>query len=342
MGNARKRQKNLYTWAQEKFFGTFDRGIASTSWFMGFISILISAFFIKYPSNVPRFIIVRDLLFLFGFFLVTLVIYGRYMRRERVFKNQRAYLTKVIERTHKITSKYHNDLFDNFRELAEETHSDVSLLSKEDINRYQRMCEYVADNVRDSLLSYFQSLSIDLNGDLSVSIKLIVDSDSLSELLGRNPTKRSRLRSQNKWILTFARDRDTTNNTNREVCQYLYSINGNSSYQYLTNSSRPYYCSDNLLAQDGYLNESERWEEFYNATIVVPIRYMSSSSSSSSFVSYGFLAVDAPNPGGRFLFTDKSSKVHVECLAILQHAADLLATHSLILRIQALATLNRS
>ncbi len=301
---------------------------------MGFFSILISAFFLKYPNNVPRFIVARDLLFLFGFLLVTLVIYGRYMRRERVFKNQRAYLSKVIERTHKITSKYHKDLFDNFRELAEQTHSDVSSLSKEDFNRYQGMCEFVSNNVRESLLSYFQSLSIDLNGELSVAVKLIVDSDSISELLGRNPRKRNRLLSQNKWILTFVRDRDTVDRGNREVGEVLYSIDRNSAYQYLFNSEKSYYCSDDLGSQDGYLNESENWNQHYNATIVVPIRY---TPSAGSFVSYGFLTVDAPNASGKYLFTDRNHQLHGECLAILQHAADLLATHSLILRIQGLA-----
>jgi hypothetical protein len=320
--------------AKEYLFGTFDRGVASTSWLMGFASLSMTGFLIRYPQEVPRFIVVRDLLLIFGFLSITLIINARYARRERVFRNQRAYLSKVIEKAHLITSKYHRDLFDSFRDFATEINSDVSSLSSDDIRRCQLMCEFACNSVRNSLLSYFQSLSIDLNGEISASVKLIVDSNTISEALGRNPSKRSKLETQDKWILTFARDRDTIDNDNREVSEFLYSLSRNSAYQYLFNSDKSYFCCDNLLSQTGYLNESESWTKFYNATVVVPIRYVSSS---GSLISYGFITVDSPNKGGGELFLQKNHSIRTECLAILQHAADLLATHSLILRIQALA-----
>jgi hypothetical protein len=319
---------------KESLFGTFDRGVATTSWAMGFVSLVMSGFLIKYPQEVPRFIVVRDVLLVFGFISITLLINARYVRRERVFRNQRSYLSKVIEKAHKITSKYHRDLFDSFREFAAEINSDVSFLSKDERERCHLMCEFACNSVRESLLSYFQSLSIDLNGEISASVKLIVDSNLISEALGRNPSKKNGLKTQDKWVLTFARDRESIDNNNREVSEFLYSLTRNSAYQYLFNSDKFYFCCDNLLSQTSYLNESDSWKTFYNATVVVPIRY---ASSSGSLISYGFLTVDSPNNGGGELFFDKNNVIRGECLAILQHAADLLATHSLILRIQSLA-----
>ncbi len=334
MADNRRRPKSFIAGFQEIAFGTLDRGIASTSWLMGVASLFITVFILKYPFKVPSLIVVRDLIFLFGFLLITLVIYGRYSKRERVFRNQRAYLSEVISRTHKISSNYHKDLFDNFREQAVIAESEVSCFSSAEIHRYEVMCKSVANNIRESLLSYFKSLSIDLDGELSVSIKLIVDSEYLQTLFNKDPVKSAKIGLQKKWIITFARDQTTLDEGSREVGERIYSIDSNTAYQFLFNSTDQCYCCDNLLSQNGYMNENTNWNRHYNAAIVVPIRY---TPTSGSPISYGFLTVDAPNIYGRSLFSDKNFVVHKECLAVLLHAADLLATHSLILRIQKLA-----
>jgi hypothetical protein len=63
----------------------------------------------------------------------------------------------------------------------------------------------------------------------------------------------------------------------------------------------------------------------------VPIHYTGVDGTSTC---YGLLAVDAPNKDPKNLFLDKKQIVRKECLTILCYAADLLATHALILRIQ--------
>jgi hypothetical protein len=334
MAVTRRRSKGFLADFREIAFGTFDRGIASTSWLMGVVSLFMAVFLLKYPFHIPYLIVVRDLVFLFGFLLISLVIYGRYSKRERVFKNQRAYLSEVISRNHKISSTYHKDLFDGFcgQDFIAET--GASCFSHAEIHRYQMMCKSVSNNIRESLLSYFRSLSIDLDGELSVSVKLIVDSKYLQQLFSKDPEKSAKIGPEKKLIITFARDHATLDEGSREVGECVYSIDSNTAYQYLFNSDEKCYCCDDLSSQTGYLNESKNWKSHYNAAIVVPIRY---TSASGSFICYGFLTVDAPNPNGRSLFSDKNHVVHKECLAVLLHAADLLATHSLILRIQKLA-----
>lgn len=275
----------------------------------------------------------RDLIFLFGFLLITLVIYGRYSKRERVFKNQRSYLSEVISRNQKIVACYHKDLFECFWEQALITVPENACFSRDEIHRYSAICQSVANSIRDSLLFYFRSLSIDLDGKLSVSVKLIVNTEYLLNTFGKDPEKRAKFEKNKQWIITFARDQASIDQ-GREVGGCIYTIDSNSAYQYLFNSDEVYFCSDNLSSQDGYLNETDNWRKFYNAAIVVPIRY---NPAGKSTLSYGFLTVDSPNIHGKSLFLDKHHLVHKECLDVLLHAADILATHSLILRIQTIA-----
>ncbi len=168
------------------------------------------------------------------------------------------------------------------------------------------------------------SREIDIGEDISVSVKLIFTSDEVIERFEYLPTwKRQEIKTKERWVVTVYRDPITfeTMSGEREVNARAYDIEDNTAFDNIYNHKDQYFRSNDLqgITAPPYKNTNDRWTEQYNATLVVPIRY-EGKPHSNHYTCYGFLAVDSLNRNKETLYTDQ------ECLYILGHSADLLAT----------------
>ena len=107
----------------------------------------------------------------------------------------------------------------------------------------------------------------------------------------------------------------------------IYDIDKNTDFRRLVgNKESAFFSNDLQRLKDAYENENNDWRQYYNATLVVPIRYLSSDKRQHRC--YGLFAVDSLNKQKiKDLYNDK------ECKYILGQAADLLATFFLLLEL---------
>jgi hypothetical protein len=163
--------------------------------------------------------------------------------------------------------------------------------------------------------------------DVSVSVKLIITPEEVMERFQVKAEEERRIRSKDQWIITVYRDAYThINFPMREKSQKLYEPEENTAFDLIIKKGYECFVHNNLqeLGQS-YENQNTSWHRFYNATIVVPIRYCGLDG--KTCVNYGFLAADSLNEGKLEIY-DKDV-----CFHILAHAADVLATFFLALEL---------
>mgnify|MGYP003292787915 CR=1 FL=1 len=91
-------------------------------------------------------------------------------------------------------------------------------------------------------------------------------------------------------VITTFRDSQSYSQGKREIGEKAYSILGNTDFQYCL--THPYFLKNNICKNDRtYDNENKEFLEYYNCTIVVPIKY----SYPDSTIFYGYLACDIFN-----------------------------------------------
>lgn len=160
-------------------------------------------------------------------------------------------------------------------------------------------------------------------------IKLMVSPDSLiATMPNLKEDKKAELRKKSEWVITFHRDHETFRKyKDREVIRRFFDVESNTAYHYVIVQGHRYFAHDNLRSiNDHYLNENPRWNEFYNSTMVVPIRYKSDD---GYYLCFGLLCADSLNPNNAELYTQPA------CAHILGVGADLLATFFLLLSLSA-------
>lgn len=91
-------------------------------------------------------------------------------------------------------------------------------------------------------------------------------------------------------VITTFRDSQTYSQGKREIGTQKYTISKNTDFVFcLTN---PYFLKNNILIEDKtYANEHEGFDQYYNCTIVVPIKYQQTDYSCF----YGYLTCDILN-----------------------------------------------
>lgn len=92
------------------------------------------------------------------------------------------------------------------------------------------------------------------------------------------------------YVITTFRDSQTYSQGKREIGENRYTINGNTDFLYCL--SHPYFLKNNIKSNDRtYDNEHKGFLDFYNCTIVVPIKCQYPASSHI----YGYLTCDILN-----------------------------------------------
>ena len=301
-------------------FSTFDRAIATLSCVLAFISVALTVIFIRIPgSKIPGFIVARDIAILAGLTSLSLFLLYKYARREITITTQIEFLSQQFKYSHDIVHSFRNELFKGYFQarLPEMTHAELRTL--------RHICDFVTNGVRESLVEYFKSIGIDLDNDISISVKLLMSPDEVIQVVlpKLSQDQKDNIRTKPHWIITVYRDHNThMHHTEREKATKIYDVDKNSAFHHIVTSGNAYFRSNDLQSLDNYDNENPNWRQQYNSTLVVPIRYVSVDDSQA--YCYGLLTVDSLNPNNHRLY-DRD-----ECQYILGHAADLLATYFLL------------
>ena len=116
---------------------------------------------------------------------------------------------------------------------------------------------------------------------------------TFSAIAGKQCQSSIKLIDDKDTVITIARD---SSSIFREDKGKHFSIQNNTAFHTIYNDSkRQSFLSNNLTAlEKAYQNETENWWKYYNATIVVPIRWLHSHNEKP--ILYGFLCVDSLNP----------------------------------------------
>jgi hypothetical protein len=317
---------SIFSIAWDRFFGTWDRTIASLSLGFGIVSTLLTLFFIRYPQPLPLFIVIRDLFTLFSLIALILFLLVKFLSRgvdlEIAIKRRdqsKQHLSNQFQYTHNVVHNYRDELFKKYI-----TSQLTSTLTSDEISLLRTVCSHITKGTKESLIEYFKSREIEIGNDISLSVKLLVKAQDLHGVLGRLTPYQQQLIAHSgntEWVITFFRDYETytTHRSEREVTEWLYDIKSNTAFQHVIQNKEDHYLNNDLQNDEHYRNENRNWRNFYNSTLVVPIRYRNARD--DHYVLYGLLTVDSLNP-------TKIPNLYnaLECKYIMGHAADLLAT----------------
>ncbi len=307
---------------RERFFGTWDRGLTSISLIATLIGALITVFLVKYPAEVPKYIAYRDFIIWSALILICLVVVVKYVRREAVIQSQIDLLSDQFRLSHDLIHNFKDELFNKYFQQNIQRHE----LNEKERGAFRDLCSYITDDVRMAFSQYFKSSGIDIGNDISVSVKLIIRPEEVAGLLSTKLTQEQQkeILLKDQWVITVYRDHYTHHHyREREQGLRIYDVDKNTDVHLLVKSKQDVFFHNNLQSYYGYENENQDWRKYYNATLVVPIRYLSIDK--QQYRCYGFLAIDSLNRKNQNLYNGN------ECKYILGHAADLLATFFLLL-----------
>lgn len=318
---------------KEYLFGTWDRRYTFISACLSVISIGITIFLWKFPGKIPILIVIRDIIILFGLFIISGVLLGKYIRKEQHLtqmienlKISNTNLSQLASHFHSVNHKFRNDFFSHFYSLAKETGD----FFEEDRNRFEKMCHSITTEVKNTFIDFFKAQQIDISKDIVITVKLAISYSCILNLYGQNLSKDqiNKIKNKDQWMLTVYRDPDSYEKHKgvREVGVKLYDIDKNTAFIHILRQKKNVFSCNNLTALgDTYLNENQKWKEFYNSTAVAPIRFYDDNA--DRYMCFGMIAVDSKNESNNDLYENEETK------HILGHAADLLANYFLTLSI---------
>ncbi len=265
----------------------------------GILGFLLSALNVYADFKVPIFFIIRDLLLfssILVFSLICLLTAQHYKRRFLEMldvcsgkdKEMDLLAQKEEERCIKIVKRFQNVIVKN----CSIAHNGNKVLKQvpqdpcEEFNIDYYMKDYHRDLyssgttlLRKLVLDFFKIKNYD--EDCAVTIKIVSPKDSSRNILD--------------WeVITAYRDENAKSQNSREIKENEYIIKENTAFRRLAYETEPYFCGNNLKELDGYANQTNGWEKYYNATFVVPIMHYD--------LLIGFLAVDSLNKSKKDLF----------------------------------------
>lgn len=226
-------------------------------------------------------------------------------------------LSNQLKYSHYIVHNYRDELFRHYYQHIKRKHR----LTTEDLDVFRKVCSHITDGVRTSLLEYFHARNIaDMGDDVSVSVKLIVPADQVVDWFSLSQEEAEKVKTKEDWIITASRDSYTLNqHPDRELGLSVYDIWENTAFRRVVkDGERCFFHNELQSLGTAYENQNRDWKKYYNAAIVVPIRYQRVDR--KRYKCYGLLCADSVNDAKRNLYNDK------ECRHILSHAANLLAT----------------
>lgn len=170
--------------------------------------------------------------------------------------------------------------------------------------------EQILDQIRHRIESRLKFRGVDIHGDIAVTLKVALHRSLIPRVL---PHLKERLKSipdsQSFVLVTFARDPSTMRKLpRREVREYLFTVNANAAFNGLIMANNPHDCfaCDDLAGLQQYFNETENWNRFYNATLVVPI-YGGVPTQRGPNIK-GFLCIDSQNLTKAKIYDDTDIK----------------------------------
>lgn len=190
----------------------------------------------------------------------------------------------------------------------------------------QQLCTSILTETRNLLITHIEAREMRIGKDVAVTLKLQFSREDAHELIKKasgieleddvvsDGTVFSHMR-----LVTMARDSHTleVHGEEREVLKKTYSVLSNTAFFRIVRDEEKVYCNNDLAALgDSYTNENARWKDFYNSTIVVPVRYKPNSGTKA--VVFGLLCVDSLNKEKLPLYNKE------ETYEILGHSADLI------------------
>ncbi|HLF25515.1 MAG TPA: hypothetical protein VJG32_04210 [Anaerolineae bacterium] len=339
--------ESRFTLLAETLFDTRERTFNTVALLSSTIALGISFIFWSTSQIAPLAIIVRDLAALTGGVFAGMGLLYECVRRGRVIRSRdrqigqlQSDLTRQHEEEHKqirqlrealaeqlkeaynIARNYRDKMFSYFRPMIPESHAFE--VTDNEIRLFRDVCHFVTTGLRSSFKQYFEFRGIEIGEDLSISVKLILPSNKVTELFNFDAEQKRALQAEADSIITVFRDPYTfAHDSRREVGgkvgpMTLYTVKDNTAFQLIVESGEEQFFSNDLKHLPYYRNQNPKWSEHYNATLVVPIEYRDSVTNRK--MSFGFLAIDSVNANGLDLYNAN------ECKHILSHAADLLAT----------------
>lgn len=321
--------------ARRFFFGSYDRAVGTFGIIFSFISTVTTLILLKLSDNmIPRFIVIRDVSILIGLLCVIVFLALKYSEARVTIDDQQEIINDLndqIEKTliesldrfsnafksaHGVVHEYRDELFDHYHNFVGDYY-----LTGDEINLIRHVFYNITYSVRDSLLKYFRYRGIDIGEDVSVSVKLVLPTDTILERFSRlSEETKNKFRAKENWIITIYRDHYTHHyHKEREVLRAIYDIGDNTIHDLIVNGEKDSYICNNLRdLGTAFKNTNPGWEEQYNATIAVPIRYRDPDDQHSKC--YGLITADSKNP------QDIDDLYDQACFEIMSHAANLLAT----------------
>jgi nucleoside phosphorylase len=254
---------------------------------------------------------------------------GNSPKRKRINKKRmspsQGNLSRQLELANNIMQTANQELFNRYCSIFL---SDLSIpVTNEEYAVFNNICLSVTVQLREALLNYFQSVSINLGEDIAISIKLVLPPQNIMRLYGNYFNYSHKMLLKRKlWVITTYRDPVTyirnKISREREVIQRLYSIEGNTAFKEIMQQKNDRFCCNDLMSKHQYENENINFAKQYNSTLVVPM-VLDNSRNKSRYL--GFLAVDSLNPNKLNLYERD------ECYWILNHAALVLSNFFLAL-----------
>ena len=339
----------------DSLFGSTDRFIASVSLIATLTSLVLTLYLRRLPPDeiIPEFITSRDLLAFFGLIGIVIYLLVQFVRYKITLENQTEYIDQLkqsqIDQIDQLKQSQINQMdqlqahlssqFKNFYFIVHEFRDQIFEYflpdiigdlafegTENDLKFFRRICDFTTNGIQKSLVQYFTTRGIDLENDISITVKLIVPSNVVIDLYANKLTKteREEVRKKARWVITVFRDYDThMEQRNREVggkpFYRFYDVKNNTAFDYIASDGNSHFLNNDLQALgDSYRNENLVWKDYYNSTLVVPIRYYDNAQ--RQHFCLGFLAVDSLNKEKiNNLYNDQ------ECKDILSHSANLLA-----------------
>ncbi len=209
---------------------------------------------------------------------------------------------KVSDKIHNIQDQLRNTIFDlvdvHNKCQSQEERKNFNTSKYEGENRLFYL--FLINNVK----TIFDILS---DSECSVCIKILEQQQSSTDL-----SVKTLLRDSGSY-----RERDSSNTVIRN-----YSYEENTAFKNIMSYDIPqnYYVSDNLLSERVYENINENWNDYYNATLVCPIRLKleeGEDNSSNIYTVIGFICID--NKKGGF-----DNRI---CIQLLASIADSIFNH---------------
>lgn len=201
------------------------------------------------------------------------------------------------------------------------------------------------DYVHEKSFSIFKSFADSITGTIVESLKTLFNVDNIEEnfritIKLLNPESDKDIK---EWSVTTAcRDPISITKVNKDA-EKPSIIGENTDFYEIAYAGKRVFASNNLsdlAKRDSYKNSSTNWQNRYNSTIVLPIRYILDEKIDKIIIDkkkkvfekpvdaknpriiYGFLAADSLNVKNNNLFSDDLNTPIVNLIA---HSADLLA-----------------